>query len=88
MLKGKRNITTDTALRLAKKTGTRKPKHSELGLSIIEGLKQVVAPHLGEIELRTTAGKIASTRPTSRIRIIFNSLYLPEGIPAVPGPFW
>ncbi len=39
MLKGKRNITTDTALRLAKKTGTRKPKHSELGLSIIEGLK-------------------------------------------------
>jgi putative transcriptional regulator len=32
-----------------------KPRHSEIGLSIIEGLKQAVAHHRGEIELRTTS---------------------------------
>ena len=31
-----------------------KPKHSKIGLSIIEGLEQALAHHRGEIKLRTT----------------------------------
>ena len=31
-----------------------KPKHSKIGLGIIEGLEQALAHHRGEIKLRTT----------------------------------
>ena len=33
---------------------TRKPKHSKIGLGIIEGLKEAAAHYRGEIKLRTT----------------------------------
>src|SRR6266852_707225 len=47
---------------------TKAPKHTKIGLSIIAGLREAVAHHRGELELRTTTITVPASVDVKAVR--------------------